>query len=1112
MSVDVEAAVVRIRRGGVAVGAGFLAGPGRVLTCAHVVAEALGLAGTPTEPPQEELELDFPLRAAGAVLRARVSADCWVPIDPQTGRGDVAGLELLAEPPAGVSALRLVPVDDLFRHEFATFGFPAPQPGFGGDPLSEAGVWAHGRILGRQAVGHVQLEGTSDVGFRIEPGFSGSPIWDLELRGAVGMTVTSDVLPERRTAYCIAASDLLAAWAALDASRPPTAAGSVLVMFASVDGPWAAWTAWWVERHGVPAVLHAVDAGSGEGRLGELGGEARLAVALVSPVHDASGAAAAVADPGRVVAVRVREGGPWPVAEAATSVDLVGRDRSSAEATLGEAFAAAGFAPDEAAAATASPVYPPDLAGRRVDAGVAEHRERLIEQSERRQTERGRRVAGRPPLDVGSYFKDRERERERIRELLADPATRLVVVVGRGGMGKTAVACQVLGELEEKAAAGGWDDDTVSALVYLSTRTGEVSLERIFRECGSLVDAEARMRLERVWVNQELELGGKVDRLLEELGESLVVVLLDNLEDLLGPDGRIEDPGIATFVEQTLAGADHGTRLLVTTREPIALSGPLLRHDRRVPLESGLPLADGVALLRELDPDGTFELRDAPEKKLERAVERLHGVPRALEVLASVAATDFASLDRLLEDFYDEERVVADLVETSYRRLDGDSRLVLSALAVFTRPVPVAAVAALVTPLVPGLDVQRVVWRLARIYLVRIDRETETLSLHPVDRDYALSLLPDDGPGGRRALELAAADYWARVRIPPESWASIADVEPQLLEIEHRFAAGDLAGAAETLSLVDGHPLAFTWDAKRLLALRERLDGALEDPRLLMLHSYGLGQIYSMLGPVERQRECVEDALQRARELGDPRWERDSLAWLGDTYRRMGDQDGAYAVSEQAAALYREVGDAVGESHALSQMSLADAYRRRAEEAYELGERALEVAGADARSAGLAHDALTLACYLLGRLDEALEHAERALALYDEAHASGTSPYVVNEQGLVYLRQGRTVEAIEALERGRTLSVEVGSPRLAGLTLFNLAHAYLAHGDAETARARAEAAAEALAGAGEPGGAEGARALADAARARAADDAAGEAEAVARSARAVGWNPDLYAP
>ena len=1111
MSVDVEAAVVRIRRGDLPVGAGFLAGPGKVLTCAHVVAEALGLPGTPAERPEEELELDFPLRAAGHLVRARVSADCWVPIDADTGRGDVAGLDLLDVPPDRATALPLVPADDLYSHEFTTFGFPAPQRGFEGDPLSEAGVWAHGRILGRQAVGHFQLEGTSDVGVRIEPGFSGSPIWDLELRGAVGMTVTSDATVERRTAYCIAAADLLAAWAALDAARAGTVAGGVLVTFASVDGPWATWAAGWIERHGVPAVLHAVDAEGGGDRLRELGGHARLALALVSPVCDAAGAAAAVGG-AQVLAARVREGGRWPVAEAAIAVDLVGLDREAAEGALDQALAAAGLAGSAAPATASPPLFPPDLAGRRVEAGVTEHRDQLLAQSERRRSADGRPVAGRPPIDIRDYFKDRERERERIRVLLADPATRLVVVVGRGGMGKTAVACQVLGELEETAAARGWDGDPLSALVYLSTRTGEVSLERIFRECGSLLDGEARVRLERAWINQELGFDGKVDRLLEELGRGLVVVLLDNVEDLLGSEGRIEDPGLATFVDRTLAGADHGTRLLVTTREPIVLSGPLLRHDRRVPLETGLPLEDGVALLRELDPDGTFGLRDAPQEKLEQAVERLHGVPRALEVLASVAATDFATLDRLLDGFYAEEQVVADLVGQAYRRLDGDSRLVLSALAVFTRPVPVAAVAALVAPLAPGLDVQRVLRRLARIYLVRIDRETESLSLHPVDRDYARSLLPDDGPRGRRALELAAAEYWARVRIPPETWQDIDDVEPQLLEFEHRMNAGDLPGSAETLSLLDSHPLVYNWDARRLLALRERLAGSLDDPRLRMLHAYGLGQIYSVLGPSERQRECVEEALALARELGDARVERESLAWMGDTYRRMGDLDAAYSVSEQAAALYREAGDTVGESHALSQMSLAEAYRRHADAAFELGLRALEVAGDDAGSAGLAHDALTLASYLLGRLDEALDHAERALTLYEDAHVPVGGAYVVNEQGMVFLRQGRFVEAIEALERGRTWSEEIGSPRLTGLALFNLAHAYLAHGDAQEALTRAEAAAEALSGGGVPGGADGARALADAARARTAGDANAEAEALATSARAVGWNPDLYCP
>jgi tetratricopeptide (TPR) repeat protein len=519
-----------------------------------------------------------------------------------------------------------------------------------------------------------------------------------------------------------------------------------------------------------------------------------------------------------------------------------------------------------------------------------------------------------------------------------------------------------------------------------------------------------------------------------------------------------------------------------------------------------------MALLRELDPDGTFGLRDANPEVLERAVERVHGVPRALEVLASIAATDFTSLQDVLQGFYADERVVADLVEEAYKRLDDDSRLTLIALSVFTRPVPPAAVQALVVPLAPGLDVVRVLRRLAAIHLVRIDRDTQIVTLHPVDRDYARSLIPEEGPGSRRSLEAAAADYWMRVRIPPDQWHDLADIEPHLLEIEHRFNAGDMRGAAETLSLLDSHQIAFRWDARRLLELRERLSGKLDDPRLQMLQAYGLGRIYSILGPTSRQKDCIEEALDLARQLGDERMEREALTRLGDTYRKLGDQDSAYMASEKAAALHRSVGDRIGESRAISQMSLAESYRRRGKEAYAQGLRALEVAGDDAGPAGLAHDTLTLACYLLDRFDEALEHSQRAIALYEEARVPDGGAYAVNEQGLIYLRLGRVVEAIEALERVRSRSAVIGSPRLAGFALFNLAHAYLAHDDPETAGARAEAAVEALARAGEPGGAEGARALAAAAKARAEGDAPGEADALAESARVVGWNPDLYVP
>jgi S1-C subfamily serine protease len=81
----IEAAIVRIyASSGAIVGAGFLVGKRRVLTCAHVV------PGDVQEVPADEVRLDFPLIEPECKLTARV-------VHWDTER-DVAGLELTDAP------------------------------------------------------------------------------------------------------------------------------------------------------------------------------------------------------------------------------------------------------------------------------------------------------------------------------------------------------------------------------------------------------------------------------------------------------------------------------------------------------------------------------------------------------------------------------------------------------------------------------------------------------------------------------------------------------------------------------------------------------------------------------------------------------------------------------------------------------------------------------------------------------------------------------------------------------------------------------------------------------------------------------------------------------
>src|SRR6266487_3996226 len=179
MSEPIGASLVRIRtKAGSVAGAGFLVGKRHVLTCAHVVAQALDLPKNAIDQPSSTVSLDFPQLASHTMFTAEVVY--WYP-EQGDGRGDIAGLKLLDKPPVGAEAIHFAPADQIWGHPYCAFGFPTGQ---------DDGVWSEGRLLERQGTNWIQLVDDKIPGFAIIRGFSGAPVWDRQLQGVVGMIVT----------------------------------------------------------------------------------------------------------------------------------------------------------------------------------------------------------------------------------------------------------------------------------------------------------------------------------------------------------------------------------------------------------------------------------------------------------------------------------------------------------------------------------------------------------------------------------------------------------------------------------------------------------------------------------------------------------------------------------------------------------------------------------------------------------------------------------------------------------------------------------------------------------------------------------------------------------
>jgi tetratricopeptide (TPR) repeat protein len=619
-----------------------------------------------------------------------------------------------------------------------------------------------------------------------------------------------------------------------------------------------------------------------------------------------------------------------------------------------------------------------------------------------------------PPVVAPSWFQDRHVETRLIGEFLRDEALRVMTVVGRGGVGKSAIVCRLLRGLE----SGRLPDDggalAVDGIVYLSDARSlhRVTVPELFAGLCRLLPAETAARLDGLYRNPQVRTRETMRALLAEFPQGRTVVLLDNFEDALDIEtGAIRDADLDEALRAILELAHHGIKIVITSRvAPVALGLVEPGRQRRVDLDAGLEHPYAETVLREMDTDGKVGLRDASADLLAQARERTRGYPRALEALFGILSADrdtrlpelLADTRRLLP-----EHVVDVLVGEAFSRLDADAQRVMQALAVYRYPVPPAAVDHLLSPYIVGIDSAPVLARLVNMQFVR--REANRYYVHQVDRDYALGRLPsgqeDDGgqassPLTLLALRRGAAEWFKQTRRPREEWKILDDLAPQLAEYELRCDAGDFDGAAAVLEEFDDDCLISWGHYGLVVTLHQRIHGRLTDKVMIDGNLDRLGTAFWRLGRYERAVQCFEAGVEIAREAHDRRNEAAWLGSLGAVKADAGEVEIATSLTEAALAINRELGNRAGTAVVLG--NLANRYSDM---------------GALDESVGLHHQALALVRALEDKHGEAHELANLSLTYQD---------------------QGRPEEALATARHAHELAVETGNRLIEIAALCNI--------------------------------------------------------------------------
>jgi len=276
----------------------------------------------------------------------------------------------------------------------------------------------------------------------------------------------------------------------------------------------------------------------------------------------------------------------------------------------------------------------------------------------------------------------RDRDVARVLDLLADLGTRMITIVGTGGIGKSRLALAVAEGAKDRFAGG-------MAYVELAAVT-ETSL--VLPTIAKALGVQERTGV------------GIGIQLRDRLADAWMLIVLDNMEQLIDAAGDVSD---------LLASADT-FQLLVTSRRILNIRG-----ERVFALEPlAVPSADGAITsavelfldrARAIRPD--YQASDEDLAALAELSRRLDGLPLAIELasarlrlLSPGAVLERMGHERLeflrtgARDLPPRQRTLRDTIAWSHSLLPSDSQLLFARLAVFVGSADLEAIEQVTNP------------------------------------------------------------------------------------------------------------------------------------------------------------------------------------------------------------------------------------------------------------------------------------------------------------------------------------------------------------------------------------------------------------------------------
>jgi predicted ATPase/class 3 adenylate cyclase len=514
------------------------------------------------------------------------------------------------------------------------------------------------------------------------------------------------------------------------------------------------------------------------------------------------------------------------------------------------------------------------------------------------------------PLQLTSFV-GRERELAEVKKLLE--RTRLLTLVGSGGIGKTRLSLQASGDLLDDYPDGVW-----------------------FVELASLSDERLVPQAVASTVGLREETGRPlVDAIAAFVKDRRLLLVLDNCEHV-----SLACAGLAS----RLLGSSATLTILASSREPLRVAGettytvpPLSMPVGRSPVTlAALGQYEAARLFIErvlaVQPD--FQLDQRRATAVADVCDRLDGIPLAIELAAVHARV--LSVENIAERLIDRLRLLTRgsrsalprqqtlraSIDWSYELLTPAERELFCRLSVFAGGWSLEAAEAVGADANAGsasADVLDLLSNLVEKSLVSRGADGARYFLLNTVREYAQERLKESA-GERAARARHLAHFLSLAEdIAAEGRSRNARFEQLDVERENLFAAFESCavldeGAASGLRLA--HALKHWLLSRGLLAIGYRLvveavdrAGAEEHNVARCRALFDAAELAFLTGKYEAAKQHTEASLALADKIGHAAGRADALRLLGFVCLAYGASDDARASFESALAISRQLGN-----------------------------------------------------------------------------------------------------------------------------------------------------------------------------------------------------------